>query len=233
MVVLARLDISKLRPYPSSDRLQPQALQVLLSRSSVAPKTLVAPGPTAEEIRLLIACALMAPDHAALRPWRFIAIEGGGRQQLSNAFVEIRRRRNPGIRPLELAMTWKKTMRAPTLIGVVARLNEGHPKVPLHEQYVSLGAAIHGLMLGAHALGYGAIILSGNRARAPMIHALFGLGVHEQMVGFVSIGTPSKRIMPKTRPQPADYLEIWRGGEDSLVGSGHLSKNGYSGAKAE
>jgi nitroreductase len=186
----------------------------LLSRSSVAPKTLVSPGPTADEIRLLIACAVTAPDHAALRPWRFIAIEGDGRQQLSRAFVEIRRRRNPGIRPQELAMTWKKTMRAPTLIAVAARLDEGHPKVPLHEQYVSVGAAIHGLMLAAHMLGFGAIMLSGNRARDPIVHALLRLDMHEQMIGFVSIGTPSKKIVPKIRPDPEEHLQIWFGGGD-------------------
>jgi nitroreductase len=192
----------------------PSSLRFLLSRSSVAPKTLVPPGPNVEEIQLLIASAVTAPDHAGLRPWRFIAVEGYGRQQLSQAFVEIRRRRNPGIRPVELAMTWKKTMRAPTLIAAVARLDDGHPKVPLHEQYISVGAAIHGLMLAAHALGYGAIMLSGKRAGDPLIRALFGLATHEQMIGFVSIGTPAKIISPKTRPEPADHLQIWRGDEN-------------------
>jgi nitroreductase len=190
------------------------ALRPLLSRSSVAPKTLIAPGPDPEELNLLISAAVSAPDHGALRPWRFISIEGDGRQELSRTFVEIRRRRNPGIRPFELAMTWKKTMRAPTLIGVVARLDQSNPKVPVHEQYISVGAAVHGLMLAAHMLGFGAIMLSGNRARDPLIHALFGLGPHEQMVGFVSIGTPSKRISGKHRPPPAEHLQIWRGSKD-------------------
>jgi nitroreductase len=191
----------------------PVSLRLLLSRSSVAPKTLVAPGPSVEEVHLLVASALTAPDHAALRPCRFIAIEGYGRQQLSRAFVEIRRRRNAGIRSAELAMTWRKTMRAPTLIAVVARLEDSHPKVPLHEQYISVGAAIQGLMLAAHALGYGAIMLSGNRARDPLVHSLFGLAPAERMIGFVSIGTPSKKILPKIRPEPSDHLEFWGGDE--------------------
>src|SRR5215470_4267397 len=204
-LTLAKYNFAALARGRASDHsAEPNSLNILLSRSSVAPKTLVAPGPTPEQIRLLIACALTAPDHAALRPWRFIAVEGDGRQQLSRVFVEIRRRRNPGIRPQELAMTWKKTMRAPTLIAVVARLDEVHPKVPLHEQYVSVGAAIHGLMLGAHMLGFGAIMLSGNRARDLVIHALFRLERHEQMIGFVSIGTPSKKIVPKIRRGPEE-----------------------------
>lgn len=189
-------------------------MRVLLSRSSVAPKTLVAPGPDRDELRLLIASALRAPAHEGLRPWRFISIEGDGREQLSRSFMEIRRKRNPGIRPAELARTWKKTMRAPTLIAVVTRLIEDHPKVPPHEQYISIGAAIHGLMLAAHALGFGAIMLSGNRARDPLIHTLFGLAAEEQMVGFISVGTPAKPIPPKPRPSPADYLQIWLGSDD-------------------
>jgi hypothetical protein len=58
----------------------PGSLRFLLSRSSVAPKNLVAPGPNAEEIRLLAASAITAPDHAALRPWRFIAFAAGGQR---------------------------------------------------------------------------------------------------------------------------------------------------------
>jgi nitroreductase len=189
----------------------PASMRILLSRSSVAPKTLIAPGPNAQQIELLISAAVTAPDHGSLRPWRFISIEGDGRQELSRTFVEIRRRRNPDIRQAELAMTWKKTMRAPALIAVVARLDASHPKVPLHEQYISAGAAIHALLLAAHMLGFGAIMLSGNRARDPMIHNLFGLGAGEQMVGFVSIGTPAKKITGKIRPAPSDHLQIWSG----------------------
>jgi nitroreductase len=192
----------------------PDSLRFLLSRSSVAPQTLISPGPNAREIRLLIAAALTAPDHAALRPWRFIVIEGDGRQQLSCTAAEIRRRRSSNIRPAQLAMTWKKAMRSPTLLAVVARLDDGHPKVPLHEQYISVGAAIHGLMLGAHALGYGAIMLSGIRASAPEIHALFELAEYEQMIGFIGIGTPSKKISPKVRPAIAGYLQVWHGDGD-------------------
>lgn len=49
---------------------------LLLSRTSVAPKTLVPPGPDHHEMKLLIASAMTAPDHAGLTPWRFISIEG-------------------------------------------------------------------------------------------------------------------------------------------------------------
>lgn len=105
-------------------------------------------------------------------------------------------------------------MRAPTLIGVVARLVRDHPRVPVHEQYVSVGAAIQGILLACHALGYGAIVLSGRRSRAPLVHRLLGLAADEEMIGFMSIGTPTKRVNPKRRPSSREYLQVWRGSEN-------------------
>jgi nitroreductase len=189
-------------------------MSVLLSRSSVDPKTLVMPGPSTHEIVSMIAAALAAPDHSALRPSRFILIEGEGRLQLSQAFVEIRRRASSRGGAPGLARTWRKTMRAPTLVGVVARLVRDHPKVPLHEQYVSVGAAIQNILLAAHALGYGAILLSGNRTRDPLVRDLLQLGNNEEMIGFISIGTPSKKIPPKIRPSVRAHLAVWHGKEN-------------------
>ena len=186
-------------------------LALLFSRSSVAPKTLNAPGPSAEELMQMVSAAMAAPDHEGLRPWRFILIEGPGRLQLSQAFAQIRKKANPRLSSQELARSWRKTMRAPTLIGVAARLVRDHPKVPLHEQYVSIGAAIYGLMLACHALGYGAMVLSGKRSGNSLVHSLLELSADEEMIGFISMGTPTKPIQPKTRPLPREYLRVWRG----------------------
>ena len=104
-------------------------------------------------------------------------------------------------------------MRAPTLVGVVARLTRGHPKVPVHEQYVSVGAAVQSILLAAHALGYGAILLSGSRSRDRLVRDLLQLGNNEEMIGFISIGTPSKKISPKIRPPARAHLTVWHGKE--------------------
>jgi nitroreductase len=188
-------------------------MSVLLTRSSVDPKTLVWPGPSTDEIVSMIAAALAAPDHSALRPSRFILIEGEGRLQLSQAFVAIRKRTSARGGGPGLARTWRKTMRAPTLVGVVARLVKDHPKVPVHEQYVSVGAAVQSILLAAHALGYGAILLSGSRSRDPLVRDLLQLGDNEEMIGFISIGTPSKPIPPKVRPSARAHLAVWHGKE--------------------
>jgi nitroreductase len=85
--------------------------------------------------------------------------------------------------------------------------------VPVHEQYVSVGAAVQSILLAAHALGYGAVLLSGGRSRDPLVRDLLQLGDNEEMIGFVSIGTPSKKISPKIRPSARAHLAVWHGNE--------------------
>jgi nitroreductase len=189
-------------------------VRVLLSRSSVAPKTLGSPGPTRDELLIVVSAALAAPGQGGLRPYRFIAIEGEGRLRLAQAFLEVRKKASPRINPKELARTRCRTMRAPTLIGIVARFVPHHPRVPVHEQYISVGAAIQGILLACHALGYGAIVLSGRRPRAHLLHLLLGLAPAERLVGFISIGTPTKKINPKRRPSPDEFLQVWGRGEN-------------------
>jgi nitroreductase len=161
----------------------------------------------------MIAAAAAVPDHDLLRPWRFILIEGEGRHELAKTFMAIRKQRTPDIRPEELNRTWRKTMRAPTLLAVVSRISYDNLRVPAHEQYISVGAAAYAVMLTCHGLGYGAIMLSGSRSRHPLVRELLGLATEEQVVGFISIGTPAKTIAPKRRPGPDEFLQVWRGRE--------------------
>ena len=51
----------------------------------------IGPGPDAAQRELLFRAALRAPDHAVLRPWRFLTIEGAGREHLGEA-VEVAER---------------------------------------------------------------------------------------------------------------------------------------------
>lgn len=188
----------------------PPALRQMLHRSSVAPKTLVSPGPSPQELELMVAAALTAPDHVGLRPFRFIHIAGGGRDKLARTFMAIKKERDPRTRQEELARTWKKTMRAPCLLAVVAKIDHGHWKVPVHEQYMTVGGAVLALLLACHQLGYGGIMLSGSRAQHQLVRKLLKIDACEEVIGFVSIGTPAKPIPPKCRPDPRDFLETWR-----------------------
>ena len=185
------------------------ALDAILSRQSVSAKRLVAPGPGEDDVRLMIATAMTAPDHGSLRPCRFIRIADAARDRLADLFVEIRRGREPDATPAELARDREKALSGPCLIAVVGRIRHDHPKVPESEQYASIGAAVMAVLVAAHLSGYGAIMLSGDRVRDPLLREALAIGEAEELVGFITIGTVGGSPPAKQRPAPDDYLSTW------------------------
>ena len=51
------------------------ALDFLLTRRSRPAKTLCAPVPDREALKVLLTAAARTPDHGKLEPWRFIVLE--------------------------------------------------------------------------------------------------------------------------------------------------------------
>ena len=62
------------------------ALTALHNR--VSEPRLTGPAPSAEQQEALFQAALRAPDHARLRPWRFLVLEGQGLERLGELFAE-------------------------------------------------------------------------------------------------------------------------------------------------
>ena len=90
-------------------------------------------------------------------------------------------------------------MRAPLVIAVVSRAAP-HGKIPEWEQVLSAGAAAMGLVLAAHALGYGANWITEWYAYDRTVLDALGLAPHERMAGFIHIGRPPGP--PEDRPRP-------------------------------
>ena len=88
------------------------ALVALTQRVSVS--RLVEPAPSAEQRELLFKAALRAPDHAQLRPWRFLSIEGDARQRLGELFVRALQE-SPETAPAALDKALAAPLRAPLL----------------------------------------------------------------------------------------------------------------------
>ena len=108
----------------------------------------------------MVSGALRAPDHGGLIPWRLIQFSDGQRESLATLFEQEKRRRNPSASESDLARAREHATRVPTVVAfVIAPI--GDSQVPDHEQLLSAGAALGNFLFAAHALGYGAIILSG------------------------------------------------------------------------
>jgi nitroreductase len=183
----------------------------LLGRRSVAVKRLGPPSPSDDELRLILSAALAAPDHGALRPWRIVVCTPESRERLAELFVEAKHRLNPQATDLELTREREKALRPPVLLALVAAPKPGIAAIPEIEQIASAGAALQSILLAAHGLGYGAIMLSGSRCAAENVRAAFGLVAHETILGFISIGTVVDTPRLASRPTLSDVLTVYTG----------------------
>ena len=182
-------------------------LHALLDRHSTGPRYLIEPGPSDAELLMLAEAALRSPDHAALVPFRFRAVRGAARERMATLFEQAARA--AGKDAEGAALDHERALNAPVTLAVIARIDLGHPQVPAHEQWACIGGALAHLLLAAQALGYGAKMLSGAKARSPLLTAAFCEG-GETLAGWIAIGTPSLERRAKYGKPPADeVLSFW------------------------
>ncbi|WP_284615197.1 nitroreductase family protein [Aquabacterium humicola] len=183
-------------------------LALLCARQSVGAKHLAEPGPDEAQLQRMVEAALRAPDHAGLVPFRFAVVRGAAREGLAALFE--RAALEGGKDAAGAALDADRARRAPVTVAVIARLDPGHPQVPVHEQWACLGGALTNLLNAAAALGFGGKMLSGAKVRQPAIQAAF-CRTGEQLVGWVALGTPvgsPQRVLPK--PRAVDVLGDWQ-----------------------
>lgn len=183
-------------------------LSAMLTRRSVSPKRLCGPGPSREELEVMVDAALRAPDHGGLLPWRLIEFPQDQRDGLAKLFEDEKRRRDPVATDDDLARAREHATHAPVVLAFITR-PERNVLVPMHEQWLSAGAALGQLLLAAHALGYGAIMLSGERCQDEPLREALGLETHETLAGFVSIGAIAKAPPPAKHPGRERVLSAW------------------------
>lgn len=177
------------------------------SRQNISPKRLAEPGPSAQQLHALFSLAAAAPDHGLLNPWRFIIVPTEQRHRLAEVFALALIDRDPGATLAQIESAREKAHRAPLLLVAVACLAPREPDIPALERMVAMGAAIQNLLLGAHAMGFGAGLTSGQAMTSQRLHESCGLAQGEAAVCCVNIGTVSKRKSAvRVRPLPAQFV---------------------------
>jgi nitroreductase len=169
------------------------ALTFLQQRSSVA--KLVAPAPNVLELNEMFKAAVRAPDHARLKPWRFIVIEGDARNVLGEVFVAAQEAGSGKLDADKRQKLAAKPLRAPMIIAVLAKTQE-HLKVPICEQQLSAACAAFAILLAAEALGYAGIWRTGGMAYHQIVDERLGVQSNENIVGFLYIGTAEGEPKP-------------------------------------
>jgi nitroreductase len=179
---------------------------LITSRQNISPKRLVEPGPDTLQLQQIFRSAASAPDHGLLRPWRFVIVPVEKRILLAEVFALALVDRDPGATLEQIEMAREKAHRAPLLLLLVAQLGPAEPPIPALERMVSVGAAAQNLLLMAHGQGYGSSLTSGQAMQSSRMRDFFALGMGEEAVCFINLGTVSKRKLPRLHPDPVTFV---------------------------
>ena len=164
------------------------AMTNLLTRNS--PRELITPIPSTDEMHEIYQAALRAPDHAWLRPSRFIEVSGAGLDKLSKIFTEFATNELKDVTPLQMEKYEAAPFRAPMVIILTTQITE-HPKVPKVEQMLSTATAAENILLALHAKNYAGIWRTGKFAFNKKIAEYLNLTPDHEVIGYLYVGTPS------------------------------------------
>jgi len=182
-------------------------LALLQTRRSGKPRDLIAPGPDDAQLRQILEVALRTPDHGKLAPWRFVIVPQDKRAKLAALLEAAYRAEKPDAGRLEIEAMHQFAHQAPTLVVALSKPVAGS-KIPVWEQELSAGAAIMNLLHATHALGFAGGWLTGWPSFNDDVRDAFG-SADERLAGFVFIGTPSRDLEERPRPDYNDIVSTW------------------------
>ena len=208
-MILERIPARDL-PFMPDALLASSALDVLLRRASVPPRLLRDPAPNKAALDLAVSAALRAPDHGGLRPWRFVLVEGEARRDFGDVLAASLALRAPSTPPDRLEAERAKPLRAPLLVVAGAVLRHDRPGVPVWEQEAAAAAGTMNFLNALEAVGFGAVWLSSEALRAPLVKTALGFAETDALLGWLYVGTPDPARPRPERPDPEAFSRTWR-----------------------
>ncbi|NRA24800.1 MAG: nitroreductase [Oleispira sp.] len=182
------------------------ALTAITQRVSVA--QLTGAEPSQVQIEKLYQAAFRAPDHGRLRPWRYLTLRDKGLIELGEVFAEAGLKKNPELNQDEIARLQRMPQRAPLMIVAIANIQE-HVKIPALEQRLAVAAGVQNIITAAYAMGLGAMWRTGEMAYDSHVKASLGLGVGEEIIGFIYLGQANCKLKQAPVLTMGDFVQEW------------------------
>jgi nitroreductase len=182
------------------------ALTAITQRVSVA--QLTGPGPTQDQIELLYKAAFRAPDHAWMRPWRYLTVRGQGLVALGEVFAEAGLKKAPDLEDVKIAKLKNMPQRAPLMIVAIANI-QANTKIPELEQRLAVGAGIQNILTASYAMGLGAIWRTGEMAYDSHVKKSLGLQGNEEILGFIYLGHVNCKLKQPPELDVVDFVQEW------------------------
>ena len=172
----------------------PSLLDAILQRRSAA--GLRGPGPTPEQLHLLLRAATTVPDHGLLQPYRFVLVDGDARTRFGDALADAAHEARPELSPGLLDKARRKPFAAPTLVVLIAAPRSDTP-IPEWEQLASAACTGYAIVLAAHALGLGAVWKTAAVLEGSALRDLLALRAGERLLGWVLLGQSEADDRPR------------------------------------
>ena len=96
-------------------------------------------------------------------------------------------------------------LRAPMVIVAIAKFTK-HEKVPWVEQVASASCALQAMQMAAVAQGYGGVWRTGSYAQCNVVKSALGIAEHDELIGFLYLGSLCFASKPKTEHSPNQYF---------------------------
>jgi len=190
-----------------NDLSSPAAL--MATRRSAKPRDLAEPGPSPAQLDRILAAATRTPDHGKLAPWRFVVVPQDKRDAFHALLERAYRSERPEAGKVELEAVRQFAYQAPALVvALSAPAHASH--IPVWEQQLSAGAACMNLLVATHAEGLSGGWLTGWAAYSDIVRDAFG-GQDERIAGFLFLGTPTRDLEERPRPEREAVVSIWQG----------------------
>ncbi len=182
-----------------------EARRLLALRRSTSADLMTEPGPDAKTLEAILEIAARVPDHRKISPFRFIIFRGDARTRageiLARRFVES----TPDATAERIKTERNRFLRAPVVVGVVARIDPGH-KTPVWEQELTNGALCLNMLLAASAYGFGGNWITEWYAYDRNVLTDFGFTADEKSSGFIYIGSAKEPPRERQRPVMAEIV---------------------------
>ena len=191
-------------------------LELLLTRRSVKAIEMVEPGPSPDELDLVLRAAARVPDHGKLGPGASFA------SRATRAAPSVTCWWMPGAPRIRMTRmrAWNSSaagsLRGPVVVAVISSVLPEH-KIPEWEQVLSAGAVCMNMLTAAHASGYVAQWLTEWMAYDAHVGRALGLGADERVAGFIYIGSPLQEPKERVRPDLEERISDWAPASSSKV----------------
>ena len=193
--------------YPDSPL--PDALERLRTRRSVKAIDLQEPGPNERDLETILETATRVPDHGKLGPWRLVTFQGQDRTDFGDILAARWQALYPQANDAQISHERNRFLRAPVVIAVISQRQAEH-KIPEWEQILSAGAVCQNLLVAASLSGYAAQWLTEWYTYDAHIQSLFQIGDHEDIAGFIYLGSAGEKPDERARPDLASRISSWR-----------------------